>query len=139
MNLYFRAVIVGTSFALESQFNVIVMACSVSQALPITGHAVANTPTTSIQTAVTGSTNAADISLKTNECYSTNAVAMKYHHAMTSDIPLEANECYGTAATDGTTTIPVRSNECYGVVPATNAAQLNNASETDEYDYVLRQ
>ena len=109
----------------------------ISQALPTTGHAVANIPATGTQTAVPRSTNAADISLKTNECYSTNTVAIK---VTTNDIFLEANECYGiTAATDETTTIPVRSNECHGVAPATDAAQLDNTRETDEYDYVLRQ
>ena len=65
--------------------------------------------------------------MEQNKCYA----------ATTSDIHLEANECYGTAATDGTTTIPVRSNECYNVAPATDAAQLDNVPEADEYDYVL--
>ena len=53
--------------------------------------------------------------------------------ATTSDIPLEANECYSIGGTDGTTTIPVRSNECYNVAPATDAAQLDNALEMEEY------
>ena len=118
------------------------------QALSSRVHAVANTPAAGTKTDefgysyivdISGNTNA-DISGNTNKRDSTDVIEMKQNEcyaSTTSDIPLEANKRYGVAATDGTTTIQDRSSKRYGVAPATDAAQLDNAPETDEYDYVL--
>ena len=76
-------------------------------------HAATNTPAMDTQTTPPKSVNAADISLKANERYSTTLRVKKCISSPASGIPLKANECCNTAATDGTTTIPVTSNECY--------------------------